>query len=199
MYLKSLPTIPVYKFVFLGNSGVGKTSICSILNDSTYNPNQEPTIGASFLSYRINNLKFQIWDTAGQERYMALTPMYFRGADVCVLVYDVSDLHSFHHLKKWIKEIKERDEAPMFVIFANKIDKIDRIVNKQTGLEFADSLSAAYFEISAKSGDNIKDSFEQIAETLKNIPSKAEVERLQNEKSDRGIKLMGNSTVSRCC
>ena len=36
-------------------------------------------------------INFQIWDTAGQERYMALVPMYLRGAQVALIVYDVTE------------------------------------------------------------------------------------------------------------
>lgn len=31
----------------------------------------------------------QIWDTAGQERFQSLGVAFYRGADCCVLCYDV--------------------------------------------------------------------------------------------------------------
>lgn len=40
----------------------------------------------------------QIWDTAGQERFQSLGVAYYRGADACVLVYDVNNFLSFQHL-----------------------------------------------------------------------------------------------------
>ena len=52
-------------------------------------------ISASFVKrvMEINDyvINFQIWDTAGQERYMALVPMYLRGAQVALIVYDVTE------------------------------------------------------------------------------------------------------------
>ena len=36
-------------------------------------------------------VKFEIWDTAGQERYHSLAPMYYRGAQAAIIVYDVTD------------------------------------------------------------------------------------------------------------
>jgi len=36
-------------------------------------------------------VRFQIWDTAGQERYNSLAPMYYRGAEAALLVFDISD------------------------------------------------------------------------------------------------------------
>jgi len=35
-------------------------------------------------------VKFEIWDTAGQERYHSLAPMYYRGAQVAIVVYDIT-------------------------------------------------------------------------------------------------------------
>jgi len=35
-------------------------------------------------------VKLQLWDTAGQERYHALAPLYYRGASVAVVVYDIT-------------------------------------------------------------------------------------------------------------
>lgn len=36
------------------------------------------------------SLRFEIWDTAGQERYQSLIPLYYRGAQAALLVYDIS-------------------------------------------------------------------------------------------------------------
>lgn len=37
----------------------------------------------------------QLWDTAGQERFQSLGVAFYRGADCCVLVYDVNSSKSF--------------------------------------------------------------------------------------------------------
>lgn len=36
-------------------------------------------------------MKFEIWDTAGQERYHSLAPMYYRGAQAAIVVYDITN------------------------------------------------------------------------------------------------------------
>lgn len=36
-------------------------------------------------------VKFEIWDTAGQERYHSLAPMYYRGAQAAIVVYDITN------------------------------------------------------------------------------------------------------------
>jgi GTPase SAR1 family protein len=49
-------------------------------------------------------LHFQIWDTAGQERFQSLSVAFYRGADCCVLVYDVNVVKSFDDLNNWREE-----------------------------------------------------------------------------------------------
>jgi len=36
-------------------------------------------------------VKFEIWDTAGQERYHSLAPMYYRGAQAAIVMYDITN------------------------------------------------------------------------------------------------------------
>jgi len=57
--------------------------------------------------------KMQLWDTAGQERFQSLGVAFYRGADCCVLVYDVNNSKSFDTLDSW------RDE---FLVQASPMD-----------------------------------------------------------------------------
>ena len=56
---------------------------------------QESTSGAAFLTQTVGfddtTVKFEIWDTAGQERYHSLAPMYYRGAQAAIVVYDITN------------------------------------------------------------------------------------------------------------
>lgn len=103
------------------------------------------TIGADFLSkenvvvtdlYGQNHLvTLQIWDTAGQERFQSLGVGFYRGADACILVYDITDPHSLDNLDHWRKEFLEQvggglhglgDSSTVFpfVVLGNKMDKV---------------------------------------------------------------------------
>lgn len=56
-------------------------------------------IAAAFLTQTVclddTTVKFEIWDTAGQERYHSLAPMYYRGAQAAIVVYDITNPVSF--------------------------------------------------------------------------------------------------------
>jgi Ras-related protein Rab-7A len=69
----------------------------------------------------------QIWDTAGQERFQSLSSAFYRGADCCALVYDVTKPETFEALLNW-KQIFMAKSAPMnpesfpFLVIGNKVD-----------------------------------------------------------------------------
>ncbi len=73
---------------------------------------------------------FKIWDTAGQERYQSLGVAFYRGAEACILVYDITNQRSFENLNIWKQDFlvkanpSKPDQFPFFV-FGNKLDKAD--------------------------------------------------------------------------
>lgn len=66
-------------------------AICIRLNDIYISF----VIVAAFLTQTVclddTTVKFEIWDTAGQERYHSLAPMYYRGAQAAIVVYDITN------------------------------------------------------------------------------------------------------------
>ena len=50
------------------------------------------SITAAYVQHQLNpETTLHIWDTAGQERFESMTPTYFRGADVIMLVFSLID------------------------------------------------------------------------------------------------------------
>lgn len=96
-----------------------------------FNQNFKPTIGADFsnkeLTLEDRVVTLQIWDTAGQERFQSLGSAFYRGADCCVLVYDVTNPMSFENLLNWKQifltksEPREPQSLP-FLVLGNKMD-----------------------------------------------------------------------------
>ena len=80
-----------------------------------------------FVSCVQTRRRVQLWDTAGQERFQSLGVAFYRGADCCVLVYDVNSAKSFETLDSWRDEflIQASPHDPEnfpFVVLGNKID-----------------------------------------------------------------------------
>ncbi|KAH0792321.1 small GTP-binding protein [Histomonas meleagridis] len=160
------------KVVIVGDTKVGKSCIINKYVREAMDKNLPPTVGAAFYTKVVQtqkgSVRLQLWDTAGQEKFRALAPMYYRSADVAVLVYDVTSKASLEGLEKWASEIANRGPPNVkLVVIGNKIDLEDaRCISKEQGKELADRLGAVIFgETSAVTGEGINDIFNQIAQT----------------------------------
>ena len=151
-----------HKIIFVGDAGVGKTTIISRIMDNPFSEVYEPSIGVDFMSksikYRGQNIKLQIWDTAGQEKYKGLIPSYVRNSSIVFLVYDISVRSSFDNVPKWISFIRSIENTTL-VLVGNKIDLEKREVTKEEGEALAQKEGISFYETSAKSGDGIKNMF----------------------------------------
>lgn len=181
--------MPYIKIVIIGQSSVGKTCIAVRACGGDFNESTAPTIGAASLCFKIKNsqgkeFETSIWDTAGQEKYRSLTPMYFNGASVVIYVYDITNELTLKALTEWDTLLEEKSpEDVVKVVVANKIDLNDqRKVSKSSGQEFMKEIGAArFFEVSAKTGEGIKEMFQEIVD-IPEIPIIETDEDLLQEK-----------------
>eukprot|EP00828_Plagiopyla_frontata_P045193 TRINITY_DN7656_c0_g1_i1.p2 TRINITY_DN7656_c0_g1~~TRINITY_DN7656_c0_g1_i1.p2 ORF type:complete len:140 (+),score=23.32 TRINITY_DN7656_c0_g1_i1:15-434(+) len=95
----------MFKYVIIGNSGVGKSSLLLRFTDDSFSESYLTTIGVDFrfktIKVQDKNIKLQIWDTAGQERFRTITNAYYKGADGIVVVYDTTCKSSFDDIDKY--------------------------------------------------------------------------------------------------
>ena len=147
------------KVVLCGDSGVGKTSLCTKMKFPEKMLNTpSTTIGAEFSVKNIECSNFilmlELWDTAGQEKYKSLCKSYFRHGQVFLLIFDVTCHTSYASLSNWINEVLDKSLSnPLLIIIGNKVDLPNRAISKAEARRFASTFNALYFEISAK--DNL--------------------------------------------
>ena len=166
-----------FKLVLLGESSVGKSSLVLRFVKSQFHEFQESTIGAAFLTQTLQidetNVKFEIWDTAGQERYHSLAPMYYRGAQAAIVVYDISNQESFQKAQTWIKELQRQANPNVVIALAgNKLDLANkRAVPFEEAKQYAEETGLLFMETSAKTAANVMDLFTNIARSLPKTPT----------------------------
>lgn len=161
-----------FKIVLLGEGCVGKTSVVLRYVENKFNEKHFTTLQASFLNKRINiagkRVELAIWDTAGQERFHALGPIYYRGSNGAILVYDITDEDSFQKVKNWVKELRKMlGDDVCLCIAGNKTDlEKDRAVPVSEAESFAASVNAKHFHTSAKMNRGIEELFLELTKRM---------------------------------
>ena len=181
---------PSAKVVMLGAQSVGKTCLTIRLVDGKFSENEMTTIGAAYKQKKVSERVLDIWDTAGQERYAAIAPLYYRGAQAAVIVYDVGNRKSFTKAGEWLKKLRaETDEDLVLGLASNKSDIPDnkRQVTEAEAEEYAKANNMIHYSTSAKTGAGVNELFEEI------------VTRLPSKKADTALKMGMPKTKSKSC
>jgi GTPase SAR1 family protein len=85
-------------------------------------------------------------------------------------VYDVTNADSFQNINMWLDYVKEnRGEDVNVVIVGNKIDQAgERAVSASDAREKLKYVGSRYFEVSAKTGENLETLFTETCAELLN-------------------------------
>ncbi|KAK8809578.1 hypothetical protein WA158_000521 [Blastocystis sp. Blastoise] len=143
------------KIIVLGDASVGKTSIIRQYVNQKFSDKYKATIGADFFTDDLvidgTQVSLQIWDTAGQERFQSLGAAFYRGADACILTFDITNAKTFKNLSKWQDEFLKITTAEV-----EEWSKSSRVT------------TMPFFETSAKENINIESAFKVVvADALK--------------------------------
>mmetsp|Transcript_14788 Transcript_14788/g.44654 ORF Transcript_14788/g.44654 Transcript_14788/m.44654 type:complete len:209 (-) Transcript_14788:1132-1758(-) len=198
------------KVIILGDSGVGKTSLMNQYVDKKFSSQYKATIGADFRTKEVQvddrQVTVQIWDTAGQERFQSLGVAFYRGADCCVLVYDVNSQKTFDNLDNWRDEFliqaspSDPDNFP-FVVLGNKADgdvgKTRAVTEKRAKQWCTSKGGIPFFETSAKEGTDVEAAFQKIVHNA--LQNETEEELYIPETVDVNAHAASRQSGSSCC
>ena len=154
-----------FKLIFLGDQYVGKSSILNRFYQDKFEQDYQATIGLDFHSKNVNingnPVRLLLYDTAGQEKFKSLIPMYIRDANIILVVYDITNKDSFTHTEHWVNETKDlKREDAIFVLVGNKTDlEENRMVQVKEAEDFATEKGFLFQEVSAKTGENVEELF----------------------------------------
>ena len=164
-----------FKIIVVGDATVGKTSIILRFTDNAFNRNYMVTLGVhvsdKIVKIESSNIQLVLWDIAGQSKFSQMRTAFYQGAKGLLLVFDLTSLESFHSVKNWYNDVKKyiNEEITGFII-GNKNNLFnERKVSSEEARKLAYELNLQYFETSALTGANVKDSFENLAKYLYKI------------------------------
>ena len=110
------------------------------------------------------NHQLDILDTVGQEQYGLLQYHWIREGEGFILMYAVNNHKTFVHAQQlYIKILRmKEDERIDLVLIGNKSDLPDteREVTYEMGKQLADEWNVPFVEQSAKTGENVQETFE---------------------------------------
>jgi len=161
----------LFKVVFVGDKGVGKTQIIDKFVENKFSENCASTIGMDFkvkmIKYNGKNIKLQLWDSSGNEQIRNTIKNLYNGSNLIVLVYAVDDKNSFDSIPKLVDEVKKQIKNPKFLLVGNKCDLDEKkYVSTEEAQKYAENNEMESIEVSAKNGTNIDDMFKSSIEKL---------------------------------
>ena len=185
------------KLVFLGDSGVGKTSIINMRCHNSFDVETPPTIGSTSFSLEVNvwgkTILLSIWDTAGQERYQSIVSLFLRNVKIAIIVASIVDNNSISNIDIWINLLQQYDDKIPFIIAINKIDLISDINNKKFN-ELKEKFLLKYktiIFISALIGTNLIELFEIATKEYLKLNENS-IKKIENT-------LQNNNNNNNCC
>lgn len=163
-----------WKVIVLGEPAVGKTSLMLKYTEKKFQELYIPTVGCQVSKKEIivdeKNIELFIWDLAGQTKFMGVRHIFYEGSHGFFLIYDVTNKESFVKTANWYKDVRKSKpfkKDAMGILIGNKIDMADqRVISSNDGEVLAKKMNIDFRETSAKTGENIDEIFELIAQKI---------------------------------
>lgn len=162
----------LFKIILAGSGGCGKTTLLNRFTTGKFSSSTKMTIGVDFAVHYLNadvgKITLQIWDFGGEDRFRIMLPSFCLGAGGCLLFFDLARPHTFYELDEWIKIIRQNTNDIPIILLGAKYDLLENpgnsgIKNEEIMKYVQEKNLNGYLNVSSKSGMNVKESFEKLA------------------------------------
>ena len=162
----------------IGSFGVGKTSLIERFVYDRFDERYLTTIGVKISQKllapiphpkggRLIQFVFLIWDIAGMEKFDAVVENYYRGAAGALAVADLSRPETIVNLQDICAKFLTVSPQAQLLMLGNKMDIFQQDPQKLTQLkETAAAFSTEYLLTSAKTGEQVEQAFDLLAQKL---------------------------------
>jgi len=176
------------KVILLGDVGVGKTSFVTRVVHNTFQVRYKATIGLDFtlkqVEFKGTLMSLQLWDSAGRERFGYTTRVYMKETAAAFLLFDLHNRRSLEQIKSYRDALLESNRKSgdiIMILIGTKSDLPDRQVTFKEATELAEHLQIPYFEVSAKTGNNMEEVIIYLSSMLTSQPYEPAKEIPQKE------------------
>jgi len=151
------------KVIVGGEGNVGKTSLVRRYARGKFSQARQMTLGIDITTQEFTiaeePIKLAIWDIEGQG---GNRPIFYRGAQAAMLVYDVTSPMTLERLTDWFRRCREFAPDAGLLVVGNKAD-LRPAFPLLWGRVFARLVRAPHALVSAKTGQNVQRAFEFLA------------------------------------
>jgi len=166
------------KVLIIGDSAVGKSSLIARYVAKKFEANYLTTLGVDFALKTLTAadgqpIRLHLWDIAGQERFGQLLRVYYKNANACMVVCDVTRKQTLDNVSQWKRELDDKvthpDGGPLpAILLVNKCDmKEARKVSTEDIERVAKEYGfLAWREVSAKADTGINAAFDLLVQEI---------------------------------
>eukprot|EP01129_Flabellula_baltica_P003413 TRINITY_DN1317_c0_g1_i4.p1 TRINITY_DN1317_c0_g1~~TRINITY_DN1317_c0_g1_i4.p1 ORF type:complete len:193 (+),score=30.26 TRINITY_DN1317_c0_g1_i4:116-694(+) len=177
------------KVAMMGDGGVGKSSFTIQFTKNRFVDEYDHTIDISYRKSCFVDEEatlIDILDTCGREEYSAVRDSYIRSSEGFLLLYSISSEWSMNEVTVYrdlITRIKDTDDVPI-VLVGNKCDLNDqyRLITREDGEMMAKAFRVPFFEASAKTRENVEESYFELVRQIRRMKENVEATRLPRRK-----------------
>ncbi len=164
------------KVCLVGDVAVGKTSLIKRYVQESFDDRYVATVGTKVTKKTLAadwkgvpaSIDLMVWDIMGEKGFRSLLrDAYFEGAHGVLAVCDLTRKETFYDLNNWVQMVRKQVGDVPIVFLGNKADLGERVVVSPEELaRMGAILNAKYFLTSAKTGRNVNEAFQTLAEAI---------------------------------
>ena len=157
------------RVTLVGPNSSGKTSLVLRWTGKKIHPNKTMAIDCKSHSVMVDGKlrRIQLWDCSGDDIYKQMLSNYIKNSDFICIVFDLTDIKSWEQVPFWVEASQVEGQMSICII-GNKVDmESKRKVHNKNIRRYLKTLKSRltdiyYLEVSAKTGENCKDTFQLI-------------------------------------
>ena len=186
-----------FQIVVVGEGGVGKSTFTIRFVQNTFCDEYDPTIEDCYrFQANVDDIPsmLDIYDTAGQEEYTHVSNIALQQSDAAFLVFSLTNELSFQKISNHLNRVKDyKGESIALMLIGTKSDLIsERVVTSEQITNFLQvNEGLKYMETSAKTGENVLESFEEMIRMIRKLKYKE-----APQKTKKGRRLSSAPKIS---